>query len=109
LNWAAVSQDSLGTCLSRLTAGNYANALLWSFLEKPTLSFGANKHHKRPTKSSGTLLSFSCRDIVRLWQISLQRYAAPRDDVVAAMGSDYSMWKDFPEEPGQAGGSSMCT
>lgn len=45
--------------------------------------------------------SVLCRDIVRLWRYSAQRYTARPSEALAAVGLQYNMLDDFPEKQGE--------
>ena len=47
------------------------------------------------------MVSLCCRDMVRLWRLSGERYQASPLDVLAATGRDYNMLDEFPGEYGQ--------
>ncbi|EFN59920.1 hypothetical protein CHLNCDRAFT_49358 [Chlorella variabilis] len=50
-----------------------------------------------PRKDRVQLVSrLNSGDIMRLWKVAGQRYSAPKEQVVAAIGPDYSLWKDLP-------------
>ncbi|KAI3429313.1 hypothetical protein D9Q98_005408 [Chlorella vulgaris] len=50
-----------------------------------------------PAKDRMQLLSrLTAADITRLWKIAGQRYTAPKQQVAAAIGAEYSLWKDLP-------------
>jgi hypothetical protein len=44
-------------------------------------------------RPSPSLLLRPCSDIKRLWQVAGQRYRAPKQQVAAAIGPEYSLWK----------------
>ena len=43
----------------------------------------------------------ACRDIRQAWATAGQRYRASREAIALAQGPLYSIWDDFPDEPGQ--------
>lgn len=54
-----------------------------------------------PHRHRRQLLSrLSSADIKRLWKAAGQRYSAPRQQQAAALGSEYSIWRDMPAAPG---------
>ncbi|KAL4447433.1 hypothetical protein ABPG75_004652 [Micractinium tetrahymenae] len=55
-----------------------------------------------PHKHRRELLSrLSSADIKRLWKAAGQRYSAPKQQAAAALGPDFSIWRDMPAAPGQ--------
>ena len=42
------------------------------------------------------------RDIRVLWKLAGQRRKASAQQLREALGPDFSLWDDFPEQPGQA-------
>ena len=42
------------------------------------------------------------RDIINLWNISQRLVQAAPDQLERVMGPGYSLWEEFPEDPGQA-------
>jgi hypothetical protein len=45
--------------------------------------------------------ALSSADVRRLWKVAGARYAAPAGAVAAALGPEYSLWRDLPEDSSQ--------
>jgi len=57
---------------------------------------------KLPTEDKLKLLDrLDFRDIRKIWFISQKLAEAKQDQLAASMGPDYSIWDEFPEDPGE--------